>query len=92
MKTVVIDAATREALVSILRENYEMYHEVYVTPAELCKQICMFTPKWLERHGHRLPRERFEVEDENGVVTRTRCGYPLHQIQRMIAEGKLRRI
>lgn len=90
MKTIEIDPATREALVGTIRENFEMYNEVYVTPAELCKQICMFTPKWLERHGHRLPREHFEVKDEDGVITRTRWGYPLHQIQRMIAEGKLR--
>ncbi len=85
-----IDEPTRQAIVQVIREANEMYNEVYVTPTELCKQICMITPKWLERYGYRLPRERFAVKSEDGATTHTRWGYPLHQIQRMIAEGMMR--
>jgi hypothetical protein len=52
----------------------------------------MFSPNWLENFGWKLPRERIEVTDDDGKTRATRWGYPLHAIQRMIAEGRLRRI
>lgn len=73
-------------------EAAEMYNERYVTGAELCKQISMFTPNWLENFGWKLPRERIEVTDDAGKLRATRWGYPLHAIQRMIAEGRMRRM
>ena len=71
---------------------YEMYNEKYVTGAELCKQIAMFSPNWLENFGWKLPRERIEVTDDDGKTRVTRWGYPLHHIQRMIAEGRMRKM
>jgi hypothetical protein len=73
-------------------EAAEMYNERYVTGRELCEQIAMFSPNWLENFGWKLPRERIEVTDDEGKTRATRWGYPLHAIQRMIAEGRLRRI
>ena len=73
-------------------EAAEMYNERYVTGAELCKQISMFTPNWLEGFGWKLPRERIEVTGDDGKTRVTRWGYPLHAIQRMIAEGRMRRM
>lgn len=86
-----VDAATRNAILDVLKEANEMYNEVYLTPQELCKQICMLTPDWLKEYGHKLPRERVEIKVD-GKRRSTRWGYPLHKIQRMIAEGKLRSI
>lgn len=89
-----LDKETREAIASAVRdaqiEAAEIYGETYVTGKELCKQIAMFSTNWLENYGWKLPRERIVVTNEDGETRATRWGYPLHQIQRMIAEGKLR--
>lgn len=89
-----LDVETRETIAAAVREAQmeaaEMYNEKYVTGAELCKQISMFSANWLENYGWKLPRERIEVTDDSGERRVTRWGYPLHHIQRMIAEGRMR--
>ena len=89
-----LDIETRNAIAAAVKEAQmeaaEMYNEKYVTGAQLCEQISMFTPNWLENYGWKLPRERIEVTDDSGKPHSTRWGYPLHHIQRMIAEGKMR--
>lgn len=89
-----IDKDTRLAIASAVREAQievaEIYNEKYVTGAELCRQIAMFSPNWLENFGWKLPRERIEVKCDDGKTRVTRWGYPLHQIQRMISEGRMR--
>lgn len=76
----------------VVMRYYEMYNEKYVTGVELCKQIAMFSPNWLENFGWKLPRERIEVTGDDGKTRVTRWGYPLHHIQRMIAEGRMRKM
>ena len=89
-----LDKETREAIAESVKaaqiEVAEIYDEKYVTGKELCKQISMFSTNWLENFGWKLPRERIEVVDDDGETRVTRWGYPLHQIQRMIAEGRMR--
>lgn len=93
-----LDKETREAIAEVIAEatkkaqmeTAEMYNERYVTGKELCQQIAMFSPNWLENFGWKLPRERIEVTDDDGQKRVTRWGYPLHHIQRMIAEGRMR--
>lgn len=89
-----LDQETRNAIAEAIKqaqmEVAEMYEEKYVTGAELCKQIAMFSPNWLECFGWKLPRERIEVMGDDGQKRVTRWGYPLHHIQRMIAEGRMR--
>ena len=91
-----LDKETLEAITSAVKEAHikiaEVYHERYVTGKELCQQIAMFSPNWLENFGWKLPRERIEVTGDDGETRVTRWGYPLHQIQRMIAEGRMRSI
>lgn len=91
-----MDKKLKEEIIATVRkaqmEAAEMYNERYVTGAELCKHIAMFSPNWLENFGWKLPRERITVTGEDGTSRSTRWGYPLHAIQRMIAEGKLRNI
>ncbi len=84
-----VDRETREAIVGVIMEANEMYNEVYLSPQELCKQISMFTPDWLKKYGWKLPRERVGVTDGDSKRY-SRWGYPLHRIQRMIAEGRMR--
>jgi hypothetical protein len=52
----------------------------------------MFSPNWLENFGWKLPGERIEVTGDDGKTRVTRWGYPLHHIQRMIAEGRMRKM
>ena len=89
-----LDKETRDAIAEAVKvaqmEAAETYNEKYVTGKELCQQIAMFSPNWLENFGWKLPRERIIVIDEDGETRATRWGYPLHHIQRMIKEGKFR--
>lgn len=91
-----IDPDTRIAIANVVKqaqmEANELYNERYVTANELCNQIAMFTKNWLDVYGWKLPRERITVTGEDGTSRSTRWGYPLHAIQRMIAEGQLRNI
>ena len=87
-----IIATVAKAVAKVVTRYYEMYNEKYVTGAELCNQIAMFSPNWLENFGWKLPRERIEVTGYDGKTRVTRWGYPLHHIQRMIAEGRMRKM
>ena len=91
-----LDKETREAIAQAVRkaqmEAAEIYSEKWVTGAELCAIVGMFTRDWLENFGWKLPRERIEVTGDDGKTRVTRWGYPLHAIQRMIAEGRMRRM
>lgn len=91
-----LDKETREAIAKAVQraqiEAAEIYQERWVTGAELCAKVAMFSKDWLENFGWKLPRERITVTDDDGKTRVTRWGYPLHQIQRMIHEGRLRDI
>lgn len=84
----------RDAILEVIKDaqiaSAEIYNEQWVTGRDLCKEISMFTPDWLEKFGWKLPRERIEVTDDDGKQRVTRWGYPLHQIKRMIATGAMR--
>ena len=89
-----LDKETRQAIAQAVSqaqmEAAEMYGERWVTGAELCKSVAMFSRDWLDNFGWKLPRERITVTDDDGKTRVSRWGYPLHQIQRMIHEGRLR--
>ena len=91
-----LDKDTREAILQTVRqaqmEAAEMYNERWVTAAELCQVVTMFSKDWLDTFGYKLPRERIEVTDDTGRKRVTRWGYPLHHIQRMLREGTLRTV
>ena len=88
-----MDKQLRDDIIRTVRDAEqqaaEMYNERWVSGSELCKQICMITKDWLDKFGWKLPREKIEVND-NGTIRASHWGYPLHQIQRMIAEGRMR--
>jgi len=91
-----LDKETREAIAAAVMkaqmEAAEIYDEKWVTGAELCKTVAMFSKDWLDNFGWKLPRERIVVTDDEGKQRTTRWGYPLHTIQRMIREGRLRQM
>lgn len=89
-----LDQNSLTAILDVIKkgqiEAAEMYGERWVTGAELCAVVGMITKDWLENFGWKLPRERIEVTCDDGTRRVTRWGYPLHQIQRMIHEGRMR--
>ena len=91
-----LDKETRQAIADAVRKAQidaeEIYSERWVTGAELCAIVGMFTKDWLENFGWKLPRERIEVICDDGKKRVTRCGYPINEIKRMIHDGRLREI
>lgn len=69
-------------------EAMEMYNEQWLTGEQLMERFGFITKDWLKKYGETLPRERMEVVDHDGTLKCSRWGYPLHKIQRMIAERK----
>lgn len=76
-----------------MKEVLESSEEVWVTGQQLTKRFAFFTPYWLKTYGDLLPREQLGVQVEKGQEPKkTGYCYPLHRIQRMINEGKLRNL
>ena len=75
-----------------MREALELYNERWVTAEELMTWIGCITPSWMRTYADTLPREQMIVYDENDVPHRTGWCYPLHRLQRMMAEGELKRL
>lgn len=90
-----IDKLLRTELLStvkkVMAEAMETQNERWLTGDELCKQFGMFSPSWLKAYGHKLPRERCEVDD-GGTTKCSRWAYPQHKIARMIASGEIKRL
>ena len=84
-----IVATVRQTMTEVL----EGADEVWLSPDEFCKQFGMFSPEWLKRCGHLLPREKVGVMSDDGTVKESRSwAYPKHRINRMIMEGRLRQM
>lgn len=64
----------------------------YINGKELCKRFQMFTPEWLKRYGHSLPRTRASVMDEQGIVHETGWAYPVHEIVQLIETGEIKNL
>lgn len=73
---------------SVVMEGME---ERWLSPEELSKQFYFFTPDWISKNGHLLPREKVNIVG-GGHDASTRWGYPLHKINRMVAEGAFREL
>lgn len=90
-----IDALLRVQIIAEVKnamsEVLESSQEEWLTGDELGRRIQFFTKSWLKTYGQLLPRERVTVDDVEGTH-RTGWCYPLHRIQRMIADGKLRKL
>lgn len=76
----------------VQREHWELYHEEWVTPKELCKRIGCFNAGWMKSYARTLPRTQPIVLDENNVEHYGSWIYPLHKIQRMVMEGKIKQL
>ena len=75
-----------------VRETLAKMEERWLTADELCKHFGMISKEWLKEYGDTLPRERIIVEKLDGAKTRTRWGYPMHEINRMIMDGRVKHL
>ena len=72
-------------------EAMEVYQERWITDKEMSQYISVMTQRWLRDHGDMLPRTQVEWEDSKGTHA-TSYLYPLHQIQAMIADGRIKEL
>ena len=75
-----------------VRETLAKMEERWLTADELCKHFGMISKEWLKEYGDTLPRERIIVEKLDGAKTRTRWGYPMHEINCMIMDGRVKHL
>ena len=81
-----IIATVRQTMTEVL----EGADEVWLKPKQLLEQFGMLSQEWLDRNGELLPREYASVVLTDGEEKCTRWAYPMHKINRMIQEGKLK--
>jgi hypothetical protein len=70
----------------------EVYQERWITDKEMSQYISVMTQRWLRDHGDMLPRTPIEWTDKQGARHATSYLYPLHQIQAMIADGRIKEL
>ena len=73
-------------------EAMEVYSERWIIDKEMSEHISVMTQRWLRDHGDMLPRQQPTWKDKNGVEHSTSYLYPLHQIQAMIADGRIKEL
>ena len=83
-----IKAVVREAIA----EAMEIYEERWLTDVQIGEYIGVMTQRWLRDHGDMLPRSPIEWTDRKGVRHTSSYLYPLHRIQAMIADGRIKEL
>ena len=83
-----IKAVVRDAI----REAMECYQERWLTDREMSEHISVMTQRWLRDHGDMLPRTPIEWTDKQGARHSTSYLYPLHRIQAMMADGRIKEL
>ena len=73
-------------------EAMEVYSERWITDKEMSQYISVMTQRWLRDHGDMLPRTPIEWADKKGARHATSYIYPLHLIQTMIADGRIKEL
>ena len=75
-----------------IKEAMECYNERWLTDRELVQYISVMTKRWLREHGEMLPRTPIEWTDRHGKRHATSYLYPLHRIQAMITDGRIKNL
>jgi len=75
-----------------IREAMECYQERWLTDREMSQYVSVMTKRWLREHGDMLPRTPIEWTDLQGKRHATSYLYPLHKIQAMIADGRIKEL
>ena len=70
----------------------EVYNEVWLTDDLLEDHISLMTKRWLRDHGDMLPRTPIEWTDKKGAKHSSSYLYPLHRIQAMMNDGRIKEL
>ena len=70
----------------------EVYNEVWLTDDLLAEHISVMTKRWLRDHGDMLPRTPIEWTDKKGSKHSSSYLYPLHRIQAMMNDGRIKEL
>lgn len=73
-----------------LMEAMETYDERWLTAKQISEYIGCLTERWLRDNGEMLPRTRMEWTDSQGQRHASSWMYPLHRLQAMIADGRIK--
>ena len=87
-----MDARLRAEIVAEVRKAMLTFQEKWVTADVLCEHVGTLTKRFLKDHGQMFNRTRVEWTDKNGVRHPQGWLYPLHEIQDMIASGKIKEL
>ncbi len=87
-----LEAKIIAAVTKVAQQHYQVNEERWLTAEQLSEYVGVFTKRWLQDHGHMLPRQQAGWIDKNGVEHATSYLYPLHQIQAMIADGRIKEL
>ena len=82
-----IKVVIREAI----QEAMEVYEERWLTDTQMEQYVSVMTQRWLRDHGEMLPRTQIEWDDEKGHHASSYM-YPLHQIQAMLEDGRIKQL
>lgn len=85
-------AELRQEIIEAVRVAMGDAQKEWVNGKELCNRFQMFSPEWLKRYGHSLPRTRASVMDEQGRVHATGWAYPVHEIVKLIETGEIKNL
>ena len=92
-----MDARLRAEIVAEVRKAMLTFQEKWVTADVLCEHVGTLTKRFLQDHGQMFNRTRVEWNEKDAdgnmrhVVSREWL-YPLHEIQEMIASGKIKEL
>lgn len=73
-------------------ETMSKIEERWLTADDLCKQFGIISKKWLKEYDDTLPRQRVTVEHIDGTIHRARWAYPMHEINQMIIDGRVKHL
>lgn len=77
-------------ILDVIRRAFKQYAEKWVTAETLAEHIETLNPNWLKRNGSCFNRTRVEWTDEDGKRHSGSWLYPLHEIQEMMEDGRIK--
>ena len=87
-----LEAKIIAAVTKVAQQHYQVNEERWLTAEQLSEYVGVFTKRWLQDHGDMLPRTQVEWTDKQGIGHVTSYLYPLHQIQAMMADGRIKEL
>ncbi len=75
-----------------IQDAMEVYEERWLTDTQMEQYVSVMTQRWLRDHGEMLPRSPICWKDKKGIIHTSSYLYPLHRIQAMMADGRIKEL